>query len=138
MGQFHTDFGLKGAVGEIYSEESYFLGKKVYLDCLVGTDKHGDTLRGAHIRMKGVCEAAVHHAAWQGGDGLNAFGSTDPVLGLYKRLYEGQPATFDLTVDGTRCTFKYQKDLSCKRCKAGEFTRTLSFKQGGSPTEETG
>ena len=71
-------------------------------------------------------------------DGLNAFGTTDPVLGLYKRLYEGQPSTFDLAVDGTRCTFKYQKDLGCKRFKSGECSRTLSFKQGGSPLEETG
>ena len=32
MLQFHVDFDLDGACGDIYSTESYLLAKKVYID----------------------------------------------------------------------------------------------------------
>ena len=42
MSQFHIDFDLDGACGEIYSTESYFLAKKVYIDKLESVDKNND------------------------------------------------------------------------------------------------
>ena len=54
MGEFHVDFALPGACGEIYAKESFFLGKKCYLDVLESTDKDGKVITGMHIRMKGV------------------------------------------------------------------------------------
>ena len=43
LGNFHVDFDMAGAVGEIYAVESLFLGKKTYKDILESTDKNGDT-----------------------------------------------------------------------------------------------
>ncbi len=59
--QFHTDFELKkeGAVTEVYSILSIFLGKKCYLDKLESTDKDGKIIHGYHLRMKGIPEAAL-------------------------------------------------------------------------------
>ena len=42
MLQFHIDFDLEGACGDIYSTESYFLAKKVYIDKLESVDKNGN------------------------------------------------------------------------------------------------
>ena len=39
LGEFHTDFAMEGAVGEIYAIESIFLAKKVYLDKLESVDE---------------------------------------------------------------------------------------------------
>eukprot|EP00972_Heterocapsa_arctica_P060216 8881776-Heterocapsa_arctica.AAC.1 len=39
MGNFHVDVSMKGASGEIYATENYFLGKETYIDALESTDK---------------------------------------------------------------------------------------------------
>ena len=44
MSHFHIDCDLDGACGEIYSNESYFLAKKVYIDKLESVDKNGNTI----------------------------------------------------------------------------------------------
>ncbi|GMF31031.1 unnamed protein product [Phytophthora lilii] len=53
MGKFHVDFKLKGADGDIYAEESYFIGKKTYVDFLACA---GNDTKGVHMRMKGIPE----------------------------------------------------------------------------------
>ena len=118
MGQFHVDFDLPGACGEICAEESLFLGKKCYLDVLGSTDKDGNALTGHHIRMKGVPTSSIRHAAEKEGIG---------VLALYQRLFDGKAVSFDLTCGGQACGFKYQQDLSVRSYRDGEFTRTLRF-----------
>ena len=50
LGQFSSDFNLKGSKGEVVATESIFLGKKCYIDRLEATD--GST--GWHARMKGI------------------------------------------------------------------------------------
>ena len=52
MSQFHIDFDLDGACGEIYATESYFLAKKVYIDKLESVDENGNTITDDHIRLK--------------------------------------------------------------------------------------
>ena len=61
MGQFHVDFELDGADNdqEIYAETSIFLGKKSYIDMLVGTNKKGEKVRGVHYRLKGITVAGL-------------------------------------------------------------------------------
>ena len=118
MGQFHVDFDLPGTVGEIHAKETIVLGKKCYLDVLEGTDKDGNTVTGEHIRMKGVPTASIRHAAQR--DGIS-------VTQLYRRLHQGKAVTFDLTCGGQACGFKYQRDLSVRSYKDGEFTRTIRF-----------
>ena len=118
MGEFHVDLDLPGAVGEVYAKESLFLGKKTYLHVLEGIDKNGNSISGYHIRMKGVPSRSIRHTADKAGIS---------VLDVYRRLYGGSPVSFDLTCGGQSCGFKYQKDLSVRSYKDGEFVRTLRF-----------
>lgn len=85
--QFHPDFDpicSESVPEEVVATESYFLGKKCYIDRL--TDQLGNI--GYHIRMKGVSQKSIEHAAQ--GD----------LLGLYKKLFDGETITFDLCCDG--------------------------------------
>lgn len=85
-GQFHTDFELEGAT-DIYAEKSIFLGKKCYIDCLVGKDKDGNEIRGNHIRMKGIPTKSVLYEAKR---------REITPLELYEKLYKGETIEFDL------------------------------------------
>ena len=118
MGQYHVDFDLPGAACDIFSKESYFLGKKCYLDVLSSMDSEGHTITGEHIRMKGVPTASIRHSAAQQGVG---------VLELYRRLHSGKAINFDLTCGGQKCGFKYNKDLSVRSYREGEFSRRICF-----------
>ena len=80
MGTFHEDFdGYNGSKGKVYSVESYFLGKKSYVDKLNCTDS--DAV-GYHIRMKGCS--------------LNSIVSEGNPMETYKKLFEGDSVEFDL------------------------------------------
>ena len=68
--------------------------------------------------MKGVSGDAVYHEAKRRGVS---------VLELFRALYWGERVSFDLTLEGCKVSFKYERDLSCRRYKAGEFTRALCF-----------
>ena len=104
LGQFHIDFDLHDKDGNecnnVYAEKSIFLGKKCYLDCLVG-DIDGVISRGFHIRMKGVPSSTVKYTAEQMGIGLYE---------LYEKLYDGHKIRFDLLENGGRCNFKFHND----------------------------
>ena len=65
MGQFHTDFDMDGAVGDIHAVESIFLGKKCYIDKLEAEDKDGKKIYDYHIRMKGVPADCIKYKANQ-------------------------------------------------------------------------
>ena len=41
LGNFHIDFSMGNANTEIYAIETFFLGKKTYIDMLDSTDKDG-------------------------------------------------------------------------------------------------
>jgi hypothetical protein len=121
LGQFHSDFSMKDACGDIYSIESYFIGQKVYIDCLESVDKDGQTINSYHIRMKGISESTILFKCKKL--------EITPIQ-LYKKLYNGESIPFDLTEDGDKVIFSKQKDMSIKTCKKGEFTRNLSFNKG--------
>jgi len=78
--QFHTDFNLEGAVGEIYATKSIFLGKKSYLDVLESKDEKGNIINGFHFRMKGITEEGLLKASKD---------YKDSYLGLYTELAKG-------------------------------------------------
>ena len=65
MSQFHIDFDLDGAAekADIYSTESYFLAKKVYIDKLESVDKNNDVITGDHIRLKSVPTSCINHTS---------------------------------------------------------------------------
>lgn len=117
LGQFHIDFELKGAESEtIYAEKSIFLGKKCYIDCLVGKDKDGNEIRGNHIRMKGVSKDNITYIAEQ---------NKCEVYDLYNRMYNGESIEFDLTNGGNKPMFDYKKDMSV--IYNNEFKRVIKF-----------
>lgn len=124
MGQFHTDFDLKGCK-DIVAIESVFLGKKAYVDKLIGIDKeNGEEKSGFHIRMKGVSDKAIDHYC----DKYKV-----DVLDLYKDLYENNKLPkddqrdryFDLLAGGKCCKFQYNGDMSVS--SVSEFSRKVNF-----------
>ena len=119
MSQFHIDFDLDGACGEIYSTESYFLAKKVYIDKLESVDKNNDVITGDHIRLKSVPTSCINHTS------KNMEMSP---MDIYKHLYgDGKCVQFDLTENAKNCWFKYEKDMSVRSYEENEFTRTITF-----------
>ena len=113
LGQFHVDFeDLAKDGGEVSAKESYFLGKKTYIDEL--TDEKGN--KGYHIRMKGIPGKCINAK-------VKAEYNDDPLL-LYKDLYEGKPVKFDLK-SGGNCCFKTGKDHFITTVES--MTRTVCF-----------
>lgn len=89
--QFHPDFDPicpASKADEVVATESYFLGKKCYIDRL--RDQLGNT--GFHIRMKGVSQQSIWSAAKRLTNG--------DILALYRKLFEGETIEFDLCCDG--------------------------------------
>lgn len=120
MGQFHTDFELEGCQ-DVYSEKFIALGKKCYIDCLVGKDeKTGETKRGHHIRLKGVPTGSIL--------GYAKMNKLTP-LELYQKLYNKEEITFDLlqNEDGKKIRFKKGDDMIFSTVP--EFTRTINKKK---------
>ena len=115
MGQFHSDFSIEGCK-EVYAEKSIFLGKKKYIDSLVGIDKQtGKEKRELHIRMAGIPTSCVRYEA------TNKYGGD--VFKLYEDLYRGEKVSFDLLEGGCRVNFQHTKDMRIKT--NNEFTRTI-------------
>jgi hypothetical protein len=77
LGQFHSDFELKGSSGEVYAIESIFLGKKSYLDVLACD---GNDATGYHIRMKSIPSKLLE----------------ENTMEIYKDLYGGKRCEFEL------------------------------------------
>ena len=79
LGQFHSDFTYKGKDSDnAWASESYFIGKKMYLDILTSEDGGEDL----HIRLKGISNDAIKKL---------------PVIELYKTLFETEDVIpFDL------------------------------------------
>jgi len=113
MGQFHTDFDSDILKGNIYAKESYFLGKKCYIDVL--TDESGK--EDYHIRMKGVSSVSILHKAEKEHD-FN-------ILKIYKNLYEGMSYSFDLTCSNKKACFNH--DNIAQISSKSDFSRTINF-----------
>lgn len=115
LGQFHSDFDLKGC-DNIYSSRAIFLGKKSYIDELKGTNEKGELETGYHIRLKGIPNSCILYKCKQ----LDI-----TPYELYNRMYEGEKISFDLTQDGTKANFKFNKDYSVETETI--FTREIKF-----------
>ena len=121
MGQFHSDFDLKGAKTNIYATKSIFLGKKCYLDLLESKNDKGDIITGTHIRMKGISKKAIEYYSE---------GKNKSICEIYEQLYENNKLwdndKFDLLAGGKAIKFVYNKNLSVSSCN--EFKRSVNFK----------
>lgn len=103
LGQFHTDFSLDNAVDEIFAVESYFVGKKIYIDHLKSKDKKGDVIYGHHIRCKGVTKEALKKMGDKNFKG-------NPML-MYEALYDGEELPFDLLA-GDKPKFEFARNMT--------------------------
>ena len=124
LGQFHTDFDLNGCK-DVYSEKFIAVGKKCYIDSLVGINKKtGKEERGYHIRLKGVPNKSIWNVVHKkyGGNPMK----------LYEELHAGEKVSFDLTkgyVDGV-CDvslpcFEFKSNLLI--CNKNSFERDMKF-----------
>jgi hypothetical protein len=121
MGQFHSDFSVKDKrdpegekkIKNIYATQSYFLGKKAYIDVLttdnVEDRKHMKT--NYHIRMKGVPGSCI----------TKMF--ENPVE-AYEKMFEGEAITFDL-LKSDKVIFVKNRDFSYSKCT--DFKRKVQF-----------
>ena len=92
LGQFHSDFNDSDTA---YAVESYFIGKKMYLDILTDPAKQNDG-ESLHIRLKGISTDAIKEK----GD----------VKELYKRLFETNDEIAFNLVDYAK--FEIEKEFS--------------------------
>jgi hypothetical protein len=113
LGQFHNDFQSDIIKKNIKSVESIFLGKKSYIDKLVGLNENDVIVNDYHIRCKGVSNDAIKHF-------------DNDVMKTYEKLFNGEEITFDLTLNGDKKIFDYKKDYTITN--KFSFYRKLCFK----------
>ena len=121
LGQFHSDFDLCDETGaecdDVKASRSIFLGKKCYVDELVGTKHNGEKHVGYHIRMKGIPNSCIHYTA-------KKLGVTP--FQLYEKLFDGEEIEFDLTEGKSKNTlFKYLSDMTV--ITQTDFARRIKF-----------
>jgi hypothetical protein len=116
MGQFHSDFDLKGCK-DIYARRSVFLGKKAYCDEIVGVDADGNEKVGYHIRMKGIPDSCLMRTCTD-------LKYANP-FEMYVDMYNGKSIEFDLTENGDKANFKINKNYTVNTLQ--EFKRRLVF-----------
>lgn len=116
MGQFHSDFSMKGC-SNITARRSIFLGKKSYIDELVGYDSEGNEHIDYHIRMKGIPETCMYYTATK-----NGYAN---VFEMYEALLTGKKIEADLTEGGSKANFKFNDDYSIHTLSV--FKRTMAF-----------
>ena len=115
MGQFHTDFDHRSAVNDdIYARNTIILGKKMYIDELVGLDKDGNEVIDHHIRFKGISNDSIMFQCEKD--------NCDP-LELYERLYKGEAVLVDLLCGGSKPCFKFNSNYTIKA--SSKFERTM-------------
>jgi len=123
LGQFHTDFNMKGACGDIVAVKSIFLGKKSYIDKIKSVDADGDTIYDHHIRLKGITKEGIDHCVKTHFDG-------DP-LTMFEHLAKGNEQVmilnpFDEEQNKQKATFVFKGGkVFIEKC--GNFKRTLKF-----------
>lgn len=116
LGQFHSDFEMKGCKN-IIATKSIFLGKKCYIDRLEGENSEGKKEIDYHIRMKGIPNSVILYTS-------KKLKYSDP-MEMYEDLYKGKKIEFDLTNDGSKCNFKMNKDYSVNTLEV--FKRVICF-----------
>lgn len=116
FGQFHSDFEIDGA-NDVHSSRAIFLGKKCYIHQLEGKGKNGNPVTDYHIRMKGIPNKVVLYTA-------KKLGYANP-FAMFEDLYNGKMISFDLTNDGTKANFQFNKDYTVNTLSY--FVRNIQF-----------
>ena len=120
MGQFHVDFDLDGCK-DIYSEKFIGLGKKSYIDCLVGIDQQtGEEKRGYHIRLKGIPNGSIL--------GECKKRKCSPYE-LYEKMNNGEAITFNLLRNEDGDCVRFKKTKTSTMQTLDKFERVVQFKK---------
>ena len=119
LGQFHCDFDFKSKDKLPVAIESYFLGKKCYIDKILCVNDKVETIE-YHCRMKGVPSKCIKKFQCKNLD-TNSYYIN--VLDIYKDLYNKETIEFEL-VD-KKC-FKYNKNFSYSKYD-NDFKRKIKF-----------
>jgi hypothetical protein len=121
MGQFHSDFNMKvngvNEIKNIVSTGLIMLGKKSYIDKLRGEDENGNFHYDYHIRLKGINEDAIKLK-------IKDEYNNNPYE-LYKDLYNCKKIKFDLTANGDKCCFEFNKSYGVSTKES--FIREICF-----------
>ena len=114
LGQFNSDFKLAGCKN-VYAYKSCFIGKKVYIDMLMGTDKKDKEIKrtGTHIRIKGITKAGIDHK-------IDSYDGD--AFKIFENLANGVEEKFILNPSGS-VLFEYSSAGVCTKLE--EFSRTL-------------
>lgn len=127
LGQFHSDFELDGAVGEVYSKLFIASGKKVYLDVVVGKDKNGNVIEDFHSRTKGVPLSCLKGEVNRRNNLIKeqtGLMGTKCLIDIHMDIYNGKKVEIDLLAN-KRVQFKITKDFKVHSLKKA--TRTIYF-----------
>lgn len=118
FGQFHSDFKLDEHPNakDLHSEGLICLGKKCYIDKLVGFED-GKRVEGFHMRMKGVPGTCISYTS-------KLLGYADEYE-MYEEMARGRAISFDLTEGSGKTMMKFGADFTVKTLV--DFTRTLKF-----------
>lgn len=126
LGQFHSDFeikynynGEKKKAKDVYSSHLIVLGKKCYVDKLVGKDCDGNEVIDYHIRLKGVPNTTIEYEIKHQDIG--------DVIKLYEKMHSGECINFDLTEGMGKSRFQIQKNFGVKTVT--DFKRKICFKK---------
>ena len=120
MGQFHCDFDFKSQDRLPVAVESYFLGKKCYIDkisCL----NNGIESFDYHIRMKGIPSSCIKNFQCENLTNKKKYNN---VIDIYSDLYKGNTLEFELI---EKKFFKYNKNFTYS--KYDEFKRKINLKK---------
>jgi len=94
LGQFHSDFSVKGCESkDIFSKRAYFIGKKMYLHVLEARDSKNNVVEWNKMSFKGVTQASLQHLAKEHDETKTTVGGDS----IYLR---GLEAMFQRMVDG--------------------------------------
>jgi hypothetical protein len=107
LGQFGFDLKYPDH-HTIYSRKALFLGKKVYLHIVDGTNNEGNIESYNYARMKGI--------------NSHALSEYKDYYDLYLRMYEGEEIKFDLAY-GDAVVFDFKDAVTTR----DSFIKTISF-----------
>ena len=109
--QFSSDFAVNekniSSDYEVRAVESYFIGKKCYIDKLKFKDSNNKVKYEYHCRLKGIPNSLIKNK-----------------MNTYKRLYKGEEIKFDLSE-----VIKLQNKSNYRICNVnkGDFTRRIKY-----------
>ncbi len=116
LGQFHVDFSMKAPVTSIVARRSIFLGKKAYIDELIGHDEDGKEYIEYHQRMKGINNIALAAKAKEYGNPFKFYTHIATTTQKEKMILNPAGAV----------SFEY-KDGKVRSRPVGEFVRWIKY-----------